>query len=137
MTWFAYAVTTVVLWTGWSFLGAIALRTINAAQASLLFGIATVIAAIAGFALSTREAVWSVSGLAVAAVSGACGAAGMLTFYLALDKGKASSVVPVVGAYPAFVAMLAAAFLSERLTFVQAVGIAFAVLGVVLIGAGG
>jgi uncharacterized membrane protein len=33
--------------------------------------------------------------------------------------------------------MLAAAFLSERLTFVQAVGIAFAVLGVVLIGAGG
>jgi uncharacterized membrane protein len=46
-------------------------------------------------------------------------------------------VVPVIGAYPACVAVLAAAFLSERLTTMQAVGVALAVLGVVLVGTGG
>jgi hypothetical protein len=42
VTWLAYAIATVGLWTGWSFLGAIALRSVNAAQATLLYGIATV-----------------------------------------------------------------------------------------------
>jgi transporter family protein len=73
----------------------------------------------------------------VAAISGGCGALGMATFYLALDSGKASSVVPVIGVYPAFVALLAVAFLSESLSAVQALGVALAVTGVVLVGAGG
>ena len=137
MTWLAYAIATVVLWTGWSFLGAIALRSVNAAQATLLYGIATVVVGLAALVLSSRGAAWSPSALGVAAVSGTCGAAGMMTFYLALDNGKASSVVPVIGAYPALVAILAFAFLSEHLTITQAVGVALAVLGVVLIGSGG
>jgi transporter family protein len=137
VTWLTYAIATVALWTGWSFLGAIALRSVNAAQATLLYGIATVAVGLAGLVLSGRGAEWAPSALGVAAVSGTCGAAGMMTFYLALDNGKASSVVPVIGAYPALVAVLAFAFLSERLTMVQAVGVALAVLGVVLIGSGG
>jgi bacterial/archaeal transporter family protein len=135
--WLAYAIATVGLWTGWSFLGAIALRSVSAAQATLLYGIATVVVGLAGLVLSSRGAAWAPSALGVAAVSGTCGAVGMMTFYLALDHGKASSVVPVIGAYPALVAVLAFAFLSERLTVVQAVGVALAVLGVVLIGSGG
>ena len=137
MTWIVYALATVLLWTGWSFLGAIATRTASAAQATLLFGIATVVVGVVGVTLNDRSADWSPSALGVAAVSGCCGAAGMLTFYTALDHGKASSVVPVIGAYPALVALLAVAFLSERLTLVQAVGVGLAVLGVVLVGTGG
>jgi bacterial/archaeal transporter family protein len=135
--WLTYALTTVALWTGWSFLGAIAMRNVNAAQATLVFGLATVVAGLVGLAVSGRGAAWSPSAVGVAALSGTCGAAGMITFYLALDNGKASSVVPVIGAYPVLVAILAAAFLSERLSAAQAVGVALAVLGVVLIGSGG
>ena len=137
MSWLAYALATVVLWTLWSFLGVIALRDVSAGQATLVFGIAVVIVGVASLALGDRGGTWSPSGLTVAALSGGCGALGMATFYLALDHGKASSVVPVIGVYPAFVALLAVAFLSETLSAVQAVGVALAVLGVVLVGTGG
>ena len=137
MTWLAYALTTVVLWTGWSFLGAIATRSVSAAQATLLFGIATVLIGTVALISGTRGTGWSPSALGVAALSGTCGAVGMVTFYLALDHGKASSVVPVIGVYPAFVALLAVAFLSDRLSAVQALGVLLAVAGVVLVGTGG
>lgn len=119
------------------FLGSIALKSVNFGQATLLYGLGTVVAGLIGLALSSRGADWSPSALGVAALSALSGAAGTLTFYIALDSGKASNVVPVIGAYPALVAILAVAFLSERLTITQAAGVALAVLGVILIGVGG
>lgn len=137
MSWLAYALATVVLWTAWSFLGVIALRDVTAALATLLFGIAVVVVGVASLLLGDRGGSWSPSGVTVAVVSGCCGALGMATFYLALNNGKASSVVPVIGVYPALVALLAVAFLSETLSAVQVVGVALAVTGVVLVGTGG
>ena len=137
MSWLVYALATVVLWTAWSFLGVIALRDVSAAQTTLVFGVCVVVVGLASLALGGRGGSWSPSGLTVAAISGGCGALGMATFYLALDHGKASSVVPVIGVYPAFVALLAVAFLSETLSAVQALGVALAVLGVILVGTGG
>ena len=137
MNWLVYALATVVLWTAWSFLGAIALKDVSAAQATLVFGVAVVIVGAVSLVLGDREGSWSPSGLTVAGISGGCGALGMATFYLALGRGEASSVVPVIGVYPAFVALLAVAFLSERLSAVQAIGVALAVTGVVLVGTGG
>ena len=137
VSWIAYALATVVLWTAWSFLGVIALKDVSPAHATLAFGIAVVIVGVASLVLGDHRGSWSSSGLTVAAISGGCGALGMATFYLALDHGKASSVVPVIGIYPAFVALLAVALLSESLSAVQAVGVALAVTGVVLVGTGG
>ncbi len=137
MSWLAYALATVVLWTAWSFLGVIALKDVTAAHATFVFGIAVVVVGVASLVLSDRGGSWSPSGLTVAAISGGCGALGMATFYLALDHGKASSVVPVIGVYPAFVALLAVAFLSESLSALQAIGVGLAVTGVVLVGTGG
>ncbi|HVL96242.1 MAG TPA: EamA family transporter [Solirubrobacteraceae bacterium] len=137
MNWLAYALATVVLWTAWSFLGVIALKEVSAAHATLVFGVAVVVVGVASLALGNRGGPWSPSGLGVAAISGGCGALGMATFYLALSHGKASSVVPVIGVYPAFVALLAVALLSESLSAAQTVGVFLAVIGVVLVGTGG
>lgn len=137
MHWFLYALATVVLWTAWSFFGVIALRDVSAAQATLIFGVAVIAVGAAYLAASGRGGSWAPSGLAVAALSATCGALGMITFYLALDHGKASSVVPVIGVYPAFVAVLAVLFLAERMSLTQAAGVALAVGGVVLVGTGG
>jgi transporter family protein len=138
VSWLAYALATVVLWTAWSFLGVLALRDVTAAHATLVFGIAVVIVGVASLLLGNRGGGWwAPSGLMIAAISGGCGALGMATFYLALDRGKASSVVPVIGVYPAFVALLAVAFLSESMSLVQVAGVALAVTGVVLVGTGG
>jgi len=137
MSWLAYALATVVLWTAWSFLGVIALKDVTAAHATFVFGIAVVVVGVASLVLSDRGGSWSPSGLTVAAMSGGCGALGMATFYLALDHGKASSVIPVIGVYPAFVALLAVALLSESLSVVQAAGVALAVIGVIMVGTAG
>ena len=137
MSWLVLALTTVVLWTGWSFLGKIALDSAAPVQATLLFGVASIVAGAASLAFGERELSWSVGALWLTAVSAALGGLGLVTFYLALDRGKVSLVAPVIGMYPALVALLSVTLLSERLSATQAVGIGFAVLGVVLVGAGG
>ena len=136
MTWLAFALLTAALWTGWSFLGKVALDTAAPIQATILFGVATVIVGGVGLALGQRTASWSPATVWLAAISGSLGALGMITFYLALERGKASPVAPVIGVYPAIVALLSVALLSERVSAVQALGIGLAVVGVMLIGAG-
>lgn len=137
MTWLIYALATVALWTGWSFLSKVALKSVPPLQAAVLFGIAAAAISAATLALGDRAVSWSPSALWLASLSAVFGATGTVTFYVALERGKASLVAPVIGIYPAIVALLSVAFLSERLSPVQAVGVTLAVAGVVLIGTGG
>jgi transporter family protein len=137
MSWLAYALLTVALWTGWSFLGKLALDRATPVQATIVFGIASVAAGVVALAAGQRAASWAPGALWLTAVSAACGGAGLVTFYLALDRGQASLVAPMIGLYPALVAVLSVAFLSERLSAIQVTGVLLAVTGVVLIGAGG
>lgn len=137
MTWLAYALATVVLWAGWSFLGKVALKSVPPVQAAVLFGIASIVISAAALAASHRAVSWSASDIWLASLSAVCGAAGTVTFYIALSRGQASLVAPVIGIYPAIVALLSVAFLSESVSAFQAVGVALAVAGVILIGTGG
>jgi uncharacterized membrane protein len=135
--WLFYSLTTVALFALWSLLGKIALRTATPVQTTLLYGIGAALVAAVAIAAGQRTAGWSVSSLWVGVLSAACGALGLLTFYLALDRGSASLAVPVIGFYPAVVVVAAALFLDERLSALQIVGVALAVAGVALIGAAG
>ena len=137
MSWLAYALVTVALWTGWGFLGKLALDRATPVQATIVYGIAAVGAGLIALLAGQRAASWGPGALWLTAVSAACGGAGLVTFYLALDRGQASLVAPVIGIYPALVAVLSVAFLSERLTAVQMAGVLLVVTGVVLVGAGG
>ena len=135
MGWLFYSLTTVALFALWTLLGKVALRTAAPVQTTLLYGIAAALVAVAAIALGQRTAGWSPGTLWVAALSAACGGLGLLTFYLALDKGSASLAVPVIGIYPAVVAVAAVLFLDEKLNALQVLGVALAVAGVALIGA--
>jgi uncharacterized membrane protein len=137
MSWLFYSLSTVVLFALWSVLGKIALRTATPVQTTLLYGLAGVAVALAAIAIGQRTADWSPGTLWVGVVSAACGGLGLMTFYLALERGNASLAVPIVGFYPALVAVLSVAFLDERLNALQIVGIVLAVAGVALIGAAG
>ena len=135
MGWLFYSLTTVALFALWSVLGKVALRTATPVQTTILYGVAAVLVALVAIGFGQRTASWSPGTLWVGAVSAACGALGLLTFYLALDRGSASLAVPVIGFYPAVVAVLSVAFLDEKLSALQVVGVALAVTGVTLIGA--
>lgn len=137
MSWLALALLTAALWAGWSFLGKIALKSAAPVQATILFGIASVMVGIVSLVIAPRALSWSPGALWLTALSATLGGAGLVTFYLALDRGKASLVAPVIGVYPAIVALLSVAFLSEHLSAIQALGVVLAVTGVVLVGSGG
>ena len=137
MGWLFYSLTTVVLFALWSLLGKVALRTATPVQTTILYGVAAALVALAAIGLGQRTAAWTAGTLWVGALSAVCGALGLLTFYLALDRGNASLAVPVIGFYPAVVAVLSVVFLGEKLSALQVVGVALAVAGVALIGAAG
>lgn len=137
MGWLFYSLTTVVLFALWSVLGKVALRTATPVQTTILYGVAAALVAVVAIGFGQRTAGWSVSVLWVGVLSALCGALGLLTFYLALDRGSASLAVPVIGFYPAVVAVLSVAFLGEKLSALQVLGVALAVSGVALIGAAG
>jgi transporter family protein len=137
MGWLFYSLTTVVLFALWSVLGKVALRTATPVQTTILYGVAAALVAVVAIGFGQRTAGWSVSVLWVGVLSALCGALGLLTFYLALDRGSASLAVPVIGFYPAVVAVLSVAFLDEKLSGLQVLGVALAVSGVALIGAAG
>ena len=59
---------------------------------------------------------------------------GNVFFFMAFSKGPASLVAPVSSSYQAITVVLAFIFLKERLRKVQALGVALAVLGIILIG---
>jgi bacterial/archaeal transporter family protein len=131
--WVLSAVGCVVCFGLWAFFGKLALRHGHWVHVNLAYGLTTAILFAALYALPGRRSltnagVWPLIGSAV------FGSLGLLAFYVALDRQKASIVVPMIAIYPVVTAVLAFAFLGERLTVLQGVGIALAVGGAVLIG---
>jgi transporter family protein len=69
-----------------------------------------------------------------AILSGVFASVGLMTFFLALDRGEASKVVPVTAAYPLVTAVLAALVLSEEVSLLRGLGTILVVLGIIQLG---
>jgi transporter family protein len=61
--------------------------------------------------------------------SGAIAAGALVLFFVALGRGEASRVIPVTSVYPVVTAVLAAAFLSERITLRTLAGTLLVIAG--------
>ncbi|HEY7396942.1 MAG TPA: EamA family transporter [Gaiellaceae bacterium] len=68
-----------------------------------------------------------------AALTAICASSALILFFVALDRGDASKVVPVGSAYPVVTLIASAIFLSESITPIRVVGTALVVAGVVLL----
>ena len=75
----------------------------------------------------------SLPGFSWAASGGFLAFVGFLTFFAALDQGKASTVVTLSALYPLVTILLSIAFLHEKLTPRQGAGIVFALIASVLL----
>ncbi|MEM5879531.1 MAG: EamA family transporter, partial [Candidatus Aenigmatarchaeota archaeon] len=69
----------------------------------------------------------------LAFIAGFIGTSATLTYYLALEQGKACIVIPLTALYPLITLILSILFLREKITFYQGVGILLAILAVFLI----
>jgi bacterial/archaeal transporter family protein len=129
--WLPYTLISVVLWAIWATLAKVALRDLDWAATSFLYG--AVLTVSFGLVALVRHSSWDGHGTWVGALSGAAGAAGLLTLYLALGRAQASVVIPVVGMYPIVTVAISVLFLGEHLNAVQVVGICVTIAGVVLV----
>lgn len=61
------------------------------------------------------------------------GLIGLFLFFVALKQDDASRIVPIVASFPMFTAFYAYIFLKENISTLRLVGIAFVVIGLILI----
>lgn len=86
------------------------------------------------YCLGTRQAkVETGPGGKWAALSTCLAVSSMLSLYLALEEGKASTVVTIGAAYPAVTVALSVALLAERLSAARLAGMAMVIAGVVVL----
>jgi transporter family protein len=76
---------------------------------------------------------WSVPGFSWSFAAGFFTFIGFLTFFAALEDGKASTVVTLSALYPVVTILLSVIFLREKISLKETVGIGFALVASVLL----
>ncbi|MCA1591370.1 MAG: EamA family transporter [Acidobacteria bacterium] len=128
---------TILLWGLWGFFGKLALERKMAPTSMFLAEIlisAACAIPVALFLFRKQDTVpffssWNVFGL----ISGAALALGLLFYYLALERGQVSIIVPLTAAYPAVTVLLGYAVLGERPGMMRWVGVVLVIIGALLL----
>src|SRR5271156_4411380 len=114
--WYVYALLTILTWGLWGVFSKLASNYSKPKQA-LLFQTAGVLAfAVVVLCMEKFRIEWSLPGFSWAALGGFFAFVGFLTFFAALDEGKASTVVTLSALYPLVTILLSIVFLHEKLT---------------------
>ncbi len=131
--WYLYAILTIVTWGLWGVFSKLAANYAKPRQA-LLFQTVGVLAFAAVVLVVERFNIeWSTPGFSWAALGGFFAFIGFLTFFAALEKGDTSTVVTLSALYPMVTILISIAFLHERLTTRQGVGIVLALIASALL----
>jgi len=131
-SWVTYAVACLILWGLWGLVLKVAYRGGSWVSIYFLSSLASFAVALSIFILTHGSLVKGKAAL-LACLAGFFGGAGYVFFIKALEKGKASVVIPLTALYPAVTAVLALLILKEKLTPTQAVGIALAIVATLLL----
>lgn len=123
----------LILWGIWAFIPKITIRYIDPKSAivfEVLGGIllALVVACVLNFRLEIHP-----KGTLLAIGTGVVGFLGALLFLFAVARGPVALVAALSALYPVITIILAVFFLNETVTFNQGVGIAFALIAMVLV----
>lgn len=131
--WYLYAVLTVVTWGLWGVCSKIAATYTKPRQALLFQTVGIVAFALLVLALEKFKIEWNSVGFGWAALGGFLAFVGFLTFFAALDQGKASTVVTLSALYPLVTILMSIGFLHEKLSMRQGIGIVAALIASVLL----
>lgn len=133
--WLIYAVVAATCWGIWGVLAKGPSRELSGWMTQILFTIALVPSALV--ALSSRrlrEGSNRRAGLFWGFIAGLLAAGGNIAFYLALEQGADTAIaIPLTNIYPLVTIAIAYATFRERINAIQSVGIAIAVLAIVLL----
>jgi bacterial/archaeal transporter family protein len=133
MRWQFSATLALVVWGLWGYLPKQALATLDPRSVLVLEGLGGVLVAMALVVSSTGRIAVDRAGMLAAVATGVCGLGGAYFFLLALQRGKASVIVPYTSLYPLVTLALSVVLLRERPSPANLLGIAFAVAAVILL----
>ena len=131
--WFWYSMACVLCWGAWALFSKLGSREIPPETMQFLFTIGTIPVCIAlligrGFKLEK-----SPKGITYATLNGVLSGAGGLALFAAYHTGSNTSLVTAATAlYPMVTVVLAVLILRERFRPIQAVGLAFAAIAIVI-----
>jgi len=131
--WYFYAMLTVLLWGIWGVFSKLAAVHSKPRQMLLFQSVGVLAFAFVVLLIEKFKIEPSLPGFSWSFAAGFFTFVGFLTFFAALEQGKASTVVTLSALYPVITILLSVLFLHEKLTPRQAAGIAFALIASVLL----
>ncbi|MGC1384610.1 MAG: EamA family transporter [Candidatus Acidiferrales bacterium] len=132
-SWMGYTILTVVTWGLWGVFSKLAANYTKPRQSILFQTVGVLAFAFVVLVLERFHVEWNAPGFTWAALGGFCAFVGFLTFFAALIDGKTSTVVVLSALYPLVTIVISIAFLHERLTGKQTVGIVLALVASALL----
>ena len=134
-SWMLLSIATVLLWGSWGLESKIVVDRISPWMNQVLFSIGLLpLLAWMLFWKNLRQTTGQPhKGAAFGLLTGIFGGLGNVTFYLALSRGKASVIVPMVGLAPLVTVVLALLLLKESINRAQMVGVVLALLSIYLL----
>lgn len=133
MRWQFYATLALIVWGFWGYLPKQALATLAPRTVLVLEGLGGVLVALTILCSNSDRITVDRAGMLAAVATGVCGLGGAYFFLLALQRGKASVIVPFTSLYPLVTLALSVVLLRERPSPANLLGIAFAVAAVILL----
>jgi bacterial/archaeal transporter family protein len=132
-TWYLYALLTVVMWGIWGVFSKFASAHSKPRQVLIFQSVGVLAFALLVLAIENFKFEWSVPGFTWSFAAGFFTFIGFLTFFAALESGKASTVVTLSALYPVVTILLSVIFLHEKISLKETVGIGFALVASVLL----
>ena len=132
-TWYFYALTTVLVWGIWGVFSKLASAHSRPRQMLIFQSVGVLAFTLVVLGIEKFRIEPSLAGFSWSFAAGFFTFIGFLTFFAALDHGKASTVVTLSALYPVVTILLSIAFLHEKLTMRQVAGIVFALIASVLL----
>lgn len=132
MNWLVYAILCMIAWGLWGIMIKLASRSMPWYEVYFVSSLASFLIASTIFMIFRGGGVKSY-GIFYAILAGVFGGLGYIMFVKALEKGKASIVLPLTALYPAVTVVLAVLLLKEKITLTQVIGIMLAMIAVILL----
>lgn len=132
-SWFFYTLFTIAVWGLWGVFSKLAVDAAAPRFVLLFQAVGILIFSLFAVSMLKFSVPWSPRGFTFGVLAGLAAFAGYFTFFMALERGKASVIVPLSAMGPVSTAVLSVVFLGERPTFQQSIGIALAILACIAI----
>jgi len=130
--WLWFALMALFWWGVWGFLAKLGADRMTPGALQILFVVGMVPPLLLALAKVGFVVQKDGRGVFYGILNGVLATFGMLAFYAAMSRGKASLVAPITAIFPLFTVIGAVLLLKEKLNKIQIAGIALAIVAVVI-----